>query len=105
MNENQGEPESGDKVWVGVDIGGTKTAIVLSSEPPAILARVGISDAKQLKIFFPVRALFGERGGAKTNFNPGHCVIARDARVLHVPEIFIAGDRALAQCLFIDRSG
>ena len=27
-------------MWVGVDIGGTKTAIVLSSEPPAVLARV-----------------------------------------------------------------
>jgi glucokinase len=28
------------KVWVGVDIGGTKTAIVLSAEPPAILSRI-----------------------------------------------------------------
>ena len=28
------------QVWVGVDIGGTKTAIVLSSEPPATLSRV-----------------------------------------------------------------
>lgn len=32
---------SGDeRIWVGVDIGGTKTAIVFSSEPPALLARV-----------------------------------------------------------------
>jgi hypothetical protein len=77
----------------------------LAVEVPAILASVGISDAKQLKIFFPIRAFFGERGGAKTNFNPSHGVICRDARVLHVPEIFIAGDRALAQYLFIDRSG
>jgi glucokinase len=28
------------KVWIGVDIGGTKTAVVLSSEPPAMLARI-----------------------------------------------------------------
>ena len=28
-----------EKVWVGVDIGGTKTAVVLSSSPPAVLAR------------------------------------------------------------------
>ncbi len=28
-----------DKVWVGVDIGGTKTAVVVSSSPPSILAR------------------------------------------------------------------
>jgi glucokinase len=27
-------------MWVGVDIGGTKTAIVLSPEPPAVIARV-----------------------------------------------------------------
>jgi glucokinase len=28
------------KVWIGVDIGGTKTAVVLSKEPPAMLARI-----------------------------------------------------------------
>jgi len=28
------------KVWIGVDIGGTKTAVVLSTEPPAMLARI-----------------------------------------------------------------
>ncbi len=32
MNEN--------KTWIGVDIGGTKTAVVLSSAPPAMLARI-----------------------------------------------------------------
>ena len=28
------------KTWIGVDIGGTKTAVVLSSQPPAMLARI-----------------------------------------------------------------
>ncbi|HUZ47006.1 MAG TPA: ROK family protein [Terriglobia bacterium] len=28
-----------EKVWVGVDIGGTKTAVLLSSSPPVVLAR------------------------------------------------------------------
>ena len=28
-----------DKVWVGVDVGGTKTAMVLSPKPPTVLAR------------------------------------------------------------------
>ena len=28
------------KVYVGVDVGGTKTAVVLSSHPPASLARI-----------------------------------------------------------------
>jgi hypothetical protein len=78
---------------------------LLTVEVSAILAGVGIFNAKQLEIFFPVGALFGERGSAKTNFNPGHCVIGRNARVLHVPEIFIAGDGTAAQGLFIDRSG
>ncbi len=29
-----------DKVWVGIDVGGTKTAVVLASKPPAVLGRV-----------------------------------------------------------------
>ena len=40
MNEEQSQRDRGSKMWIGVDIGGTKTAIVLSSEPPAVLARV-----------------------------------------------------------------
>src|SRR5487761_1422067 len=40
MDEEQIPRDQGSKMWVGVDIGGTKTAIVLSSEPPAIDARV-----------------------------------------------------------------
>ena len=31
------------KVWIGVDIGGTKTAVVLSSAPPEMLARIEFS--------------------------------------------------------------
>jgi glucokinase len=34
MNDMEG------KVWIGVDIGGAKTAVVLSKEPPAMLARI-----------------------------------------------------------------
>jgi len=30
---------SGDRVWVGIDVGGTKTAIVISANPPAVLGR------------------------------------------------------------------
>jgi hypothetical protein len=76
----------------------------LTVQVPAIFARVGIFNAKQLKIFFPVRAFFSERGRAKTNFDPGHRVVGCSARVLHIPEIFIAGNRPAAQCLFIDCS-
>ncbi len=40
MNEEQNPPNAGNKTWIGVDIGGTKTAVVLCSEPPAIIERV-----------------------------------------------------------------
>ena len=40
MSEEQNSAKTASKVWIGVDIGGTKTAVVLCSEPPAILQRV-----------------------------------------------------------------
>lgn len=40
MNEQRSSQRTGDKTWIGVDIGGTKTAVVLSSAPPAICARI-----------------------------------------------------------------
>ena len=40
MSELQNQASTGKKVWVGVDIGGTKTAVVLSAEPPAMLGRI-----------------------------------------------------------------
>lgn len=40
MNETQNSLVAGDKVWMGVDIGGTKTAVVLCSQPPTIIERV-----------------------------------------------------------------
>jgi glucokinase len=47
-------PQHLGKTHIGVDIGGTKTAIVLSSAPPAILARI---DFPALPIQGPARAL------------------------------------------------
>ena len=40
MSEERNTAKIAGKVWIGVDIGGTKTAVVLCSEPPAILQRV-----------------------------------------------------------------
>ena len=40
MSEREGNQEKPSKSWIGVDIGGTKTAIVLSSQPPAMLERI-----------------------------------------------------------------
>ncbi len=42
MNENK-LPDNIKKHWIGVDVGGTKTAIVLCSEPPVILERVAFA--------------------------------------------------------------
>jgi glucokinase len=39
MSEEQNLTKTARKVWIGVDIGGTKTAVVLCSKPPAILKR------------------------------------------------------------------
>jgi glucokinase len=36
----RGEERMQEKTWIGVDIGGTKTAVVISREPPAMLARI-----------------------------------------------------------------
>jgi len=40
MSKTPTEQEPEDRTWIGVDIGGTKTAVVLSSRPPAMLARI-----------------------------------------------------------------
>ncbi|MHB1794021.1 MAG: ROK family protein [Acidobacteriaceae bacterium] len=40
MSEKSTAAKTAGKVWIGVDIGGTKTAVVLCSEPPAILDRI-----------------------------------------------------------------
>jgi glucokinase len=40
MNEKSTFLDKATKTWIGVDIGGTKTAVVLSSQPPSTLARI-----------------------------------------------------------------
>jgi glucokinase len=40
MSEKSNAAKTAGKVWIGVDIGGTKTAVVLCFQPPAIVDRV-----------------------------------------------------------------
>ena len=40
MSDERSFTKTASKVWIGVDIGGTKTAVVLCSAPPVILDRV-----------------------------------------------------------------
>jgi glucokinase len=51
-----------EKLWVGVDVGGTKTAVVLSSDPPAILGR---KEFPTLPAEGPARALELVKNGAR----------------------------------------
>jgi len=69
----------------------------------AVPASMRVFDTEQLEIFFPVRAFFIERGGAETSFNPISCTVASKPRVLHVVQVFIAGNRALSKGALINR--
>ncbi len=40
MSEEKNPGDAARRYWIGVDIGGTKTAIVLCLQPPLILERV-----------------------------------------------------------------
>lgn len=40
FNQPKGAIQVKDRVWAGVDIGGTKTAVVISSELPSLLSRI-----------------------------------------------------------------
>jgi glucokinase len=40
MNDAHNDREKKNGTWIGVDIGGTKTAVVLSSRPPVMTARI-----------------------------------------------------------------
>lgn len=40
MSKYQNGKDNGERIWVGVDIGGTKTGIVLCTEVPDVLARI-----------------------------------------------------------------
>jgi hypothetical protein len=69
----------------------------------AVAPRVRVRDAKKVEIFLPVRTLFFEWRIAKANLNPARNVALTDTRLRHVVQIFIAGDRVLAECLGPDR--
>jgi len=40
MSEKQSDQERENKIWIGVDVGGTKTAVVISLEPPVMHVRI-----------------------------------------------------------------
>jgi hypothetical protein len=64
---------------------------------PAILAIMRILDAQQLEIFFPIRPFLSQGRGAKADFHPVYQAIIAQARLLHVPFVFVAGNRTLTE--------
>ena len=53
--------------------------------------------AQQVEVLLPIRTFFRQRRRTETNFDPGYRTITTKPSVLHVFEIFIASDGALAQ--------
>ena len=61
-----------------------------------------VLNAQELKILLPVRPLFLQRRIAEAALDPrGHAAVIQ-ARLLHVVQIFTAGDRAATKCPFIN---
>ena len=62
-----------------------------------ITPSMGIFDGEQFEVFFPVGPFLRERRVAKTNLHPPRGAVGREARLLHVVQIFVAGDRTTSQ--------
>ena len=68
----------------------------------AIFAIVRVFDAEEVEIFFPVRTLLLKRRRAETGFDPMGRAVVAEASLLHVVEVFVAGDGALAERVVAD---
>ena len=63
----------------------------------AVFAIVRVFDAEEVEIFFPVRTLLLKRRWAETGFDPMGSAVVPEASLLHVVEVFITRDGALAE--------
>ena len=68
----------------------------------ALAAIMRVLHAGKLKVLFPVRTFFLQRCRAVADFDPTGSSVLKQARVLHVAEIFALGDRALSQSFTLD---
>jgi hypothetical protein len=69
---------------------------------PAILPGMGVLNAEQIEILFPVGAFFGQRRIAKTAFHPRGNAVLIDVRVIHIVQILVPGNRSAAECFLVD---
>ena len=70
----------------------------------ALGARVRVLDVFEVEELFPVRALFRERRCAEAGLHPLYAAVRELARLRHVAEVLVAGDRALAERAILDRA-
>src|SRR4051812_12944702 len=68
----------------------------------AAAARVGVLHLLQIEVLLPVLTFFRQRGIAVADFHPLHASILVRARLAHVAEVFVAGDRTPAQRVLVD---
>jgi hypothetical protein len=64
---------------------------------------VCVLDLRELKVFFPVRALFLQRRGTVTDFHPAHRFVVSNSRILHIAQVLALGYGTLAKLFTLDR--
>jgi len=86
-------------------------AITIATRPrlrsifvPAVSARVRVLNAQEFEIFLPIRPFFRERWIAKADLDPSRNSVFVDARLLHIMEVFVTGDRTASEGALINRA-
>ena len=70
----------------------------------AVAPRVRVFDAEQLEVFFPIRPLFGQRRVAETGLDPSRDAAVIDPRLLHIVDVFVAGDGTFTERPSVNRA-
>ena len=68
----------------------------------AILSVVGIFDAQQLEILFPIGTFLLQRSGAKAGLDPMRRAVLGEPRLLHIVHILVARDRTTAKAAVLN---
>jgi hypothetical protein len=63
---------------------------------------MGILNARQFEVLFPIRPLFLEWNGAVADLNPAGQAVSADPGLAHVAEVFAFRHRATAKRLLFD---
>jgi hypothetical protein len=63
---------------------------------------MGIVDADQIKILFPIGTLFIQGLVTKTNSDPKNVAVGVNAGVLQVPAVFVSGNRTKTERVSFD---